>query len=91
MVGRIEIDDASTDVNESIYHHAVCPLESIRWHVSFLRLLKCIDVQCSQVALAGEVSHYAHYVVLLPEFTIDALASQSFDPWIQPSYSSGLN
>jgi hypothetical protein len=67
-------------VNESIYHHAVCQLKSICWHVSFLCLLKCIYAQCSQVALAGEVSHCAHYIALLPEFTIDALTSQSFDP-----------
>jgi hypothetical protein len=80
VVGRIEINNASADGNETIYHHAVCPLESICCHVSFLCLLKCIDVQCSQVALADEVSHCAHYIVLLPEFTTNAIASQSLDP-----------
>jgi hypothetical protein len=91
MVGRIEIDDASTDVNESMYYHAACPSESICWHVSFLCLLKYIDAHCSQVALAGEVSHCAHYIVLLPGFTINSIASQSFDFRIQPSHSPGLN
>jgi hypothetical protein len=79
VVGRIEINNASTDGNEFIYHHAVCPFESICWQVSFLCLLKCIDAQRLQVGLEGEVFHCTHCIVLLPEFTTNTIASQSFD------------